>query len=133
MRSSDATKRDLRGLEGEGDISLISGAEENHLPVFGDAGGAPQHKKVGYMPMVDKGLVSWTPKKQVANTMTTKEAEKDEAATVGMQIWLHGPGDPFWESFPPLIDINKRLPKIYKQTHQQRDQMLAHTLGLHSD
>jgi hypothetical protein len=111
-RLSDAAKRDLRGLERKGNISLVSGDEENHLPGFGDAGEAPQHKKVGYIPMVDKGLVSWTPKKQVANTTTTKEAEKDEAATVGMQMWLRGPGDPFWESFPPLIDINKRPPKI---------------------
>jgi len=132
-RLSDATKRDFRDLKGRGDISLISGAEENHLPVFGDAGGAPQHKKVGYMPMVDKGLVSWTPKKQVANTTTMKEAEKDEAATVGMQMWLRGPGDPFWESFPPLIDINKQPPKVYKQTYQQHSQMFTHMLGLRSD
>jgi len=85
------------------------------------------------MPMVDKGLVSWTPKKQVANMTTTKEAEKDEAATVGMQMWLRGPGDPFWESFPPLININKRPPKIYKQMYQQHKQLFTHTLGLRSD
>jgi len=130
---SDAMKRDFRDLKGRGDISLINGAEKNHLPVFGDAVGAPQHKKVGYMPMVDKGLVSWTPKKQVANTTTTKEAEKDEAATVGMQMWPRSPGDPFWESFPPLIDINKQPPKVYKQTYQQHSQMLTHTLGLRSN
>jgi len=130
---SDATKRDFRDLKGRGDINLVSGDEENHLPGFGDAGEAPQHKKVGYMPMVDKELVSWTPKKQEADAISTMEAEEDDAAMVGMQMWLHGPGDPFWELFPPLININKQLPKIYKQTHQQRDQMLAHTLGLRSD
>ena len=97
------------------------------------AGEAPQHKKVGYMPMVYKGLVSWTPKKQEADVISTMEAEEDDAAMVGMQMWLHSLGDPFWELFPLLININKRPPKIYKQTHQQRDQMLAHTLGLRSD
>jgi len=130
---SDATKCDLRGLERKGNISLVSGDEENHLPGFGDAGEAPQHKKVGYMPMVDKGLVSWTPKKQEADTISMMEAEEDNAAMVGMQMWLCGLGNPFWELFPPLININKWLPKIYKQTHEQRDQMLAHTLGLRSD
>jgi len=69
------------------------------------------------MPMVDKGLVSWTPKKQEADAISAMEAEEDDAAMVGMQMWLCGPGDPFWELFPPLIDINKRQPKIYKQTH----------------
>jgi len=129
----DAAKCDLQGLERKGNISLVSGDEENHLPGFGDAGEAPQHKKVGYMPMVDKGLVSWTPKKQEADAILTMEAEEDDAAMVGIQMWLRGPGNAFWELFPLLININKRPPKIYKQTYQQHSQTFTHTLGFRSD
>jgi hypothetical protein len=50
----DRVKRDLRGLEGEGDICWVSGGEENYLPVLQDAGGVPQHRLVGYMPRVDE-------------------------------------------------------------------------------
>ena len=84
------------------------------------------------MPMVDARPIPWTPR-EVANTMTRMEAEEDDSVTVGMQMWPHSPGDPFWESFPPLIDINKQPPKTYKQTYQQHSQMLAYMLGLRSD
>ena len=92
---SDAMKHDLRDLAGERDISLISGAEESNLQSFGNAGGASQHREEGYMPMVDARPIPWTPR-EVANTMTRMEAEEDNSVTVGMQMWLHSPGDPFW-------------------------------------
>ena len=94
---SDATKRDFRDLKGRGDINLASEDKKDHLLVFRDTGGAPQHREEGYMPMVDARPIPWTPR-EVANTTTTKEAEKDEVGTVGMmmQMWLCGPGDPFW-------------------------------------
>jgi len=101
--------------------------------IFVDTGVVPQHRNVGYMPIVDGAPVSWKPKKQEADTISTMEAEEDDAAMVGMQMWPRGPGDPFWESFPSLIDINKRPSKIYKQTYQQHKQLFTHTLGLRSD
>ena len=111
---------------------MASGDEENHLPVFGDTGGALQHREEGYMPMVDARPIPWTPR-EVANTTTRMEAEKDNTETVGMQMWPHGPGNPFWESFPLLIDINNQPPKVYKQMYQQHSQMFTHMLGLRSD
>jgi len=84
------------------------------------------------MPMVDARPIPWTPR-EVANATTRMKAEKDDTEMVGMQMWPRGPGDPFWESFPPLIDINKQPPKVYKQTYQQHSQMFMHTLGLRSD
>ena len=84
---------------------MASGDEENHLAVCGDTGGAPQHREEGYMPIVDARPIPWTPR-EVANATTRMEAEKDDMETVGMQMWPRSPGDPFWESFPPLIDTN---------------------------
>jgi len=105
----DHAKHDLQGLKREGDISLVSEEEKDLLP---DPGGVPQHRKVGYRPMVDSRPVPKTPRKG-ANAMWTTKAEEDEVATVGLQMWLHGPGIPFWEMFPPLeidkpprVDIN---------------------------
>ena len=62
--------------------------------------GFPLHR-----PMVDSRPVPGTPRKG-ANAMWTTKAEEDEVATVGLQMWLHGPGIPFWEMFPPL-EIDK--------------------------
>jgi len=87
----DRAKRDLRGLKWEGDISLVSEEEKDLLP---DPGGVPQHRKVGYRPMVDRRPVPRTPRKG-ANAMWTTKAEEDEVATVGLQMWLHGLGIPF--------------------------------------
>ena len=98
----DRMKRDLRGLEEEGDISWVSGGEENYLPVLQDAGGVPQHRRVGYRPMVDRGTVPWiNPREQ--NPTTTEE---EEIATVVAQLWPRGPDIPFWKAFPPL-EIDK--------------------------
>ena len=74
----DRVKSDLRGLEGEGDIRWVSGGEENYLPVFQDAGGVPQHRKVGYRPMVDGRPGG---QHDVGN-----EGRRREIATVGIEI-----------------------------------------------
>jgi len=95
-------KHNFQDLKGRGDINLASGDEENHLPVFGDTGGAPQHREEGYMLMVDARPIPWTPR-EVANATTRMEAEIDDTETVGMQMWPHSAGDLFWESFPPLV------------------------------
>jgi len=130
---SNTTKHDFRDLKGRRDISLASRDKRDHLQAFQDPGGAPQHRNMGCMPMADARPIPWTPR-EVVNTM---EAEKDEAATrtrtVGRQMWLRGPGDLFWESFPSLININKWPSKIYKQTYQQHKQLFTHTLKLCSD
>ena len=40
-------------------------------------------RRVGYIPMVDEGSVSWTPKKQEADMFWTTQAEEEE-----MAMWL---------------------------------------------
>ena len=120
----DRVKRDLRGLGGEGAMSLASGDEGSHLPVFQDAGGVPQHRKVGYRPMVDGRPVPGTPRKG-ANAMWTTKAEEDKIATVGTQMWPRGPTDPFWEMFPPLeidkLDINGTRPRDVRDGRVERN------------
>jgi hypothetical protein len=66
-------KCDLRGLKGEGEISLVRKDEKDLLP---DPGGVPQHRKVGYRPMVDGRPVPGTPRKG-ANAMWTTKAEEE--------------------------------------------------------
>src|ERR1700688_4087504 len=53
---ANATKHDSRSLEGEGYISLVSGDEENHSPVFQNPGGVLQYRREGYIHMVDERL-----------------------------------------------------------------------------
>ena len=97
----ETTKHNFRDLGGGRNISLVSGDEESHLPIFQDAGGVPQHRKVGYRPMVDGRPVPGTPRKG-ANAMWRTKAKEDEGTTVGTHMWPRGPGDPFWKTFPPL-------------------------------
>jgi len=61
----DCMKYDLQGLEGQGNISWGGGDEENYLPVFQDAGGVSQHRRVGCRSMVDSSPVvsRWRQKK----------------------------------------------------------------------
>ncbi len=85
------------------------------------------------MPMVDARPIPWTPR-EVANATTRMEAEEDDSTTVGMQMWPRGPGNPFWESFPPLIDINKRQPKIInRRTSNTAKCSRTRWVGIRSD
>jgi hypothetical protein len=61
--------------------------------------------------------------------MSTMEAEEEDAATVGKQMWPRGPLDPFWKTFPPR-DVNKPPDEINGTMHAQT---LAHAKGLRSD
>jgi len=112
----DHVKHDLRGLGGEGAMILASGDEGSHLPVFQDAGGVPQHRKVGYRPMVDGRPVPKTPRKG-ANAMWRTKAKEDEGTTVGTQMWPHGPVDPIWKMFLPLKIDKPPAPIINDQRH----------------
>jgi hypothetical protein len=71
---ADTVEHDLQSLEGEGDISVVSGEEKGHLPVFGDPRGVPQHSRGGYQPRVSTKPVRGTPRKG-ANAISTKEEE----------------------------------------------------------
>ena len=72
----DRAERDLRGLEGRESSDGAVEMKKNYLPVLQDAGGVPQHRMVGYRPMVDGRLVPGTPRKE-ANAMWTTKAEED--------------------------------------------------------
>jgi len=54
-------------------------------------------RRVGYIPMVDEGSVSWTPKKQEADMFWTTQAEEEEMAA-DVIVWLHCL---FRKIFPP--------------------------------
>ena len=112
----ETTKHNFRDLGGGRNISLVSGDEESHLPIFQDAGGVPQHRKVGYRPMVDGRPVPGTPRKG-ANAMWRTKAKEDEGTTVGTHMWPRGPGDPFWKTFPPLKIDKPPAPIINDQRH----------------
>ena len=78
----NAPKRDLRGLEGMENISLVSIDEKGHLPTFQHARGAPRHAKEGYRPMVDGRTVPWiNPREQHLSTISTKANEDAVAST----------------------------------------------------
>ena len=68
----DRAKCDLRGLEGEGGISLISGEDIEHLPALEDPGGVPQHSRGGYQPRASTRPVPGTPRKGGTNAMSMK-------------------------------------------------------------
>jgi len=71
--------------------------------IFVDTGVVPQHRNVGYMPIVDGAPVSWKPRKQEADTFWMTQAEEEKVAVIDAAMWLH---HLFGKIFPPLY-INK--------------------------
>ena len=112
----DHVKRDFRGLGGGRDISLARNDEKGHLPYFEDPGGVPQHRRGGYQPIEARRSIPGTPR-EGANVMLKMEAEEEDAATVGTQMWPCGPVDPIWKTFPPLEIDKPPAPIINDQGH----------------
>ena len=70
---------------------MVSIIKKNHLQVFQDPGGAPQHRRVGYRPIVDARHVPGRPRKE-AYALSTRE---DDNGFDSWQIWPRGPVKPF--------------------------------------
>jgi len=90
---SDATKHDFRDLKRGGDTSLASRDKKDQLQVVHDPGGASQHRKVGYVPMVDARPIPWTPR-EVANAILMKGECKtrQERIPANTPIWTCSAG-----------------------------------------
>jgi len=92
---SNATKHVFRDLEGMGGINSVKDDKRNDLPVFGDVGEEPQHRKGNHTPKIYGRTVPWiNPREQDLSTRSTT-TEEDEVSTVGMRTWPCGPLDPF--------------------------------------
>jgi len=115
----EATKRAFQHLQGRESIRSISRDEENalrNLPAFQDPGGAPQHREVGYRPIMDEKS-SLDQSKGARNMLSTMWRAKARAAADTVGIHAADADHPFWEMFPPAPEINKPPALTQSRTH----------------
>jgi len=75
-------KHNFRDLGGARDINLVRKDKKVHLPILQDPGGVPQHRRMGYMPMVDARPVPGTPRKGADAMWMTEMKEEEEVAGI---------------------------------------------------
>jgi hypothetical protein len=116
---AEAVQRNFRPIKGAGEIRLACGDEENGLPDVGDSGEAPQHREMGYKPIMDEesSLDQSKGTRDAISTMWMAEAEIDEEVA---GIHAADARRLFWEIFPPAPGINKPPSEINKPTYRSR-------------
>jgi len=99
----EATKCTFRQLQERRSIRSISRDEENalrNLQAFQDPGGAPQHREVGYRPVMNEKS-SLDQSKGARDVLLTMWKAKTRAAADTAGIHAADADRPFWEMFPP--------------------------------